>query len=528
MKRMLLVALLALSIGASGVTGQDKPKGASNRSHVVEVAKKIDRQLADKWASNRLARAEICDDAEFLRRARVDLIGEAPGLEEIEAFLADEDKEKRSKKIDEYVFGDRFSKFWGETLTNWTYGYVNADRSSRQILQDWFVEQIEKGMPYDALARQLISAKGSHKDEPPVNFIMRWLENGKPEELTKRVSKVFLGVKLNCASCHDHPFAKWKREHFYQFATFFMKTKWEQVGDDKDKDKYWRVMDDVKNAKASAYLPDGFKKPVNAIFLNGLAPQTDYLRDELAKLATADIQFARASANRFWAHFFGKGIVEPVDDFQEKNPAISPDLLNTVASQFIESRYDIRHLVRILCNSSAYQLTSKRPEIDDKKESKQDRFFTYQPLRLMHPGQIFGTIVASTRLNQAGRFKGNEKELSKLRNEFIKFIYASYEDEFIAPGEFALSTQQIMRIMTWNELYVGLYDSGGIVDHILSSAKDRDERVKKLFLALLCRAPTKTELELTRKIVPDDRADRQAYGQLGYALMQMNEYYFNH
>lgn len=525
MVRMLTLFLVGATLS---LQAQDKEKkGGANRSQVVEAAKKIDRLLADKWKSNGLAKSEVCDDYEFIRRAKIDIVGEAPTLEEVEEFVADTDRNKRANKIDEYVFSDRFNAFWGETLTNWTYGYVNADRSNRQMLMDWFVEQFEKNVPYDALVRSLIAAKGTHKEDPPVNFILRWLENGKPEELTKRVSKVFLGVKLNCASCHDHPFAKWKREHFYQFAGFFMKTKWKQVGEDQDKDKYWVVEDETKGAKASAYMPEGFKKPVTSIFLNGLAPQSDYLREELAKFATIDVQFARASINRFWAHFMGKGIVEPVDDFQEKNPAISVDLLDLLAAQFRDNRYDVRYLIRVICNSSTYQLTSKRPEVEEKKEAKQERFFTFQTLRLMQPAQIFDTIVASTRLNKAGRFK-EPKELNKLRNEFIKFIYASYEDEFIAPGEFALSTQQIMRIMTWNELYAGLNEGGGIVDAILAQAKTRDERVTKLFVALLCRPPTEKELELTKKIVSSDRADRSAYAQLGYSLMQMNEFYFNH
>jgi hypothetical protein len=524
MARVAFLGLAALSLIAAA---QDN-KSRVSRLNIVESARKIDRLLADKWRSNGLERAEPADDAEFLRRAKIDILGHAPDWEETEEFLADPDKEKRSKKIDEYVFSDRFATFWGETLTNWTYGYVNADRSDRPGLLAWFVEQVERNMPYDAIARKLVSAKGTHKEDPAVNFIIRWLENDKPEELTKRISKVFLGVKLNCASCHDHPFAKWKREHFYQFAGFFMKTKWKQVGEDQDKDKYWEVNDEIKGAKSFAYRPEGFKKPMMPLFLNGLGPSSDYLREELAKLMTADVQFARASINRFWAHFLGKGIVEPVDDFQEKNPAISPDLLNLIASHFAEHRYDIRTLARLIAHTAAYQLSSRRPPMEEKKESKQERFFTFQPLRLMQPGQIFDTIVSTTRLDRVGRHRDKPELLARLRHEFVRFIYQSYEDEFIAPGEFALSTQQIMRLMTWSELYLGLHEKDGIVDRILSKVQGRDERIRAVFLAILGRTPSEPELERVRKTIADERAGAPAYAQLAYALMQMNEFYFNH
>lgn len=522
---VLLPLLLPFSTSQAGpVPSQD-----TRRNTMIGHAKKIDRYLTSKWRTQRLVTADPASDHEFCRRVYLDLVGAAPTLEELESYIKNEAKDKAYELIDFLVSSERFDRHWGETFTNLFFGYRDGEHARRDDMLGWLTAAIKKNVPYHVMVRDLIGARGNTRDNKETSFVLRWLDNDTRQEITNRISKLFVGVKISCAACHDHPFAKWKRDHFYQLSTFFFRSKWTQVGENDDDDKYWTIEDDYKGARTISFVPPGFNKAVAPAFLSGLKPQSDNLREELGNLIIGDPQFVRASANRLWSLFFHRGIVDPPDDFSERNKPTAPDLLNMLTAKFVEFKFDLRSMVRMIAYTDAYQLSSRRPANDEKKETEAEELFAVRPLRVLLPNQIFDTIVAATRLDKTARFKDKPADLARMRRAFLEYAGPNYEDEFAPRGEMNFSMQQLIRLMTWKELYVGIEpDSGGIVSRVMAQERDRDKRIGMLYRSILSRPPSDKELEIARKFVEEQGDRGPAYSRLAFALIQTNEFFFHH
>lgn len=520
--RVLGVVSIAFLLGAPAASAL--PQDESTRRNLIkEEARKIDRYLRSKWRQKRIQPARPADDYEFLRRVYLDLTGTVPSPREIENFVRDPNPDKRYVLIDRLVGSEHFARHWAETLTNLFFGYTDGLRARREGLRRWLVDEIRKDTPYINIVRDLISASGDSRKDGPVHFVLRWLENNDRREITNRIAKLFVGVRISCAACHDHPFARWKRKDFYQLSTFFFRTKYRSVGEGKN--RYWVVEDDYKNARTTSYLPKGFRKPVGPVYLTGRPPRSDELRKELAVLLTDDRQFVYAAVNRIWSFFFHRGMVDPPDDFSNRNRPSTPDLLNRLAARFVDYRFSLRTMARVITYTEAYQLSSVRPDLPRGKRRLAGELFAVRPLRVLNPSQIFDTIAESTRLAETRRFSGNRAgDLGKLRQAFLKELGPNWEDEFAPVGELNLSIQQIIRLITWKELYLGLDPGqGGLVTQVLREARSPEERVRRIFLALLSRPPTSKEMERSVAFAED-----QGYDALGFAIMQTNEYFLNH
>jgi hypothetical protein len=527
--RVAVAASLAAAFAIPSASPSTVPSQDTRRNTMIGHAKKIDRYLASKWKSQRIAQADPAGDYEFCRRAYLDLVGAAPTIEELESYARNDAKDKAYELIDYLVASERFDRHWGETFTNLFFGYRDGEHARRDDMLAWLTAAVQRNMPYHLMVRDLIGARGNTRDNKETSFVLRWLDNDARQEITNRISKLFVGVKISCAACHDHPFAKWKRDHFYQLSTFFFRSKWTQVGENDDKDKYWTVEDDYKGARTISFAPPGFNKAVAPTFLSGLKPQGDNLREELGNLIVGDPQFVRASANRLWSMFFHRGIVDPPDDFSERNKPTAPDLLNMLTAKFVEFKFDLRTMVRMIAYTDAYRLSSLRPANEEKKEAEAEELFAVRPLRVLLPNQLFDTIAATTRLDKTGRFKDKPADLARLRRAFLEYAGPNYEDEFAPRGEMNFSMQQLIRLMTWKELYVGIEpDSGGIVSHVMAKARERDERIGMLYRSMLGRPPSERELEVSSKFVQEQGDRPPAYSRLAFALMQTNEYFFHH
>lgn len=523
-----ILGVLAAVVTMVGLGAQDR--GRPDRKLLpTQLSKKIDSIVHNRWLTLRLNPAPPADDYEFLRRVYIDVVGRAPTYDETLEFIKSNDKLKRERKIEQLIESEEFIEHWSDVWANFLYGYNNAERSDRGLLKDWLAEQLKNGTPYHKLVRELLTAKGKHTENKAANFILRWLENDRPDELIKRVSRVFLGIRLNCASCHDHPLDIWKQEHFYGMAAFFYRTTWRQIGKDDDPDKHWVVEDDYKNAKNIKYRPQGFTKAMGPTFLDGRPAASDMLREDFANMLVSNPQFARAIANRIWAHFFGRGIVDPMDDFTMKNKPVIPDLLDELAREFRENNFDFKYMVRSIANTKIYQQSSKLPpQKDDKTEAQAAQLWAHMPLKVLPPRVLFNTIAASTKLDHTDRFS-KARELNKLRNDFVRLLADNFEDEFADPREFNTSVQQLMRLMTWNDLYAGLAPGGGgIVTKILRDVPADKERIRHLYLAILVREPSEKEMQTCVQYLEKNGNSDAAYAEIGFALMNTSEFFFNH
>jgi len=423
----------------------------------------IDGLLARKWEEMGVRPAPLCDDAEFLRRASLDLIGRVPTLEELRTFVA---KPDRAAKIDELLASPDFPRFWSETWTAMLNGYASAFNSQRDGLRFWLEKKFRENAPYDRMSSELIGASGLSSVEGAVNFI---LHNSVDPAI--KISRTFLGIRLDCARCHDHPFDRWTQKDYEEMARFFLPLQKEELMAGNT-----RVRDNPDRAAGT--------KPR---FLTGAQPVTSRWREDLAYFITTSKPFARTFANRIWYHFMGRGIVDPPDDFSMKNKPSVPALLDFLAEEATRTKFDLRAMIRTICTSDAYRRSSRRDARDPRLES----VFAYRVLKPMTPEQLFDSLVAAL----------DGSEFKKRREAFIRtFVGRSFGEDFSNVWRYRETVQDVMTKLTLDP-------------------KTPDGSLDELYLRILSRAPNARERELCRGRAP---------AEIVFALANSNEFYFNH
>ena len=289
----------------------------------------VDSILTSAWAEKNVQPVPICNDEQYLRRITLDLAGRIATVEERTAFLENPD---RQGLIERLLSSTEFPAFWGELWTTHLFGY-EADNADRDTLAQWLQAQFRTNRPYDQIVEELLTSTGESAFNGPVNFLLRY-----PDEPVVKVSRAFLGVRLDCARCHDHPFDRWTQADFKRMNRFFEATERQDVS--------------ARNVRLVDVVPD-----VNADdrprFLTGAEPRTTRWRAEFALFLTRSRPFARNFVNRMWYHFLGRGIVHPVDAMQSQ--PWNQDLLDVLANRLVESKYDLKAVLEFIATSQAYQ-----------------------------------------------------------------------------------------------------------------------------------------------------------------------------
>jgi hypothetical protein len=363
------------------------------------LAAKIDRLLAEKWAEARVVPARPADDAEYLRRAWLDLVGKIPTAAEAREFLDDPAPDKRARLIERLLesptYTARATDLWRQLLLPEADTEGNA-RFAAPAFEAWLRKKVVEDVGYDRMVREILTAKLGARNASPLNSkaepspaAFYIAKEGKPENLAAGASRVFLGVRLECAQCHNHPFAKWKREEFWGLAAFFAGV--QKQGPD---DGYGAIRE-VANRRELA-IP-GTEKIVKASFLDGPPPTWKARaepREVLADWMTSpkNPYFAKAAVNRAWARFFGVGIVDPVDDMGGENVPAHPELLDELASQFASHDFELKFLIRAITATRAYGLTSAL----DRPEPTPPYLFSAMPVRGLSAGQLFSSLAQAT------------------------------------------------------------------------------------------------------------------------------------
>ena len=410
--RFCLLALLAV-IGV--------PAAARAADPADRIAAIIDKHLAADWAAAGVKPAAPVDDAEFCRRVYLDVIGRTPKVAETREFLDRTEPDKRAKLVDRLLMmPSHAAHFASVTRGAWLPQTVNNPFISNAgfVFENWLRTQFKENTPADVVARKIVSVpmrvnginnggnmrfvQGDGSD-PESNQIIGFYQanEAKPENLGAAVSRLFLGVKLECAQCHDHPFAPYSKEQFWEFAAFFADLNILPG----------RPADTAKGPQGDRNrltIPNT-EKQVVAKFFDGTDPNwsVDRIpRQELAAWLTSPKNpfFARNLANRMWAHFFGLGILDPVDEPGENNQPSHPALLEELGREFAAGGFDNRLLIRAITRSKAYQLTSKltHPTQADPKQ------FARMNLKGLTPAQLFDSLVAATGYREPAQFKNNQ------------------------------------------------------------------------------------------------------------------------
>lgn len=488
----------------------------------------IDELVYDKLKKLRIAPSELCDDATFLRRAHLDIIGILPKPEEVDAFQADLSTGKRERVIDELLnrpeFADLWVMKWGELLRvrsipeNANYfSYKNAF-----LYYNWLRDQLVRNVPIDQMVKDLLTASGGTFENPPASYYKIETDTLK---MAEDVAQVFMGMRVQCAQCHNHPFDRWTMNDYYSFAAFFS-----QVGRKRGEDPRETI---VFNRGSGEVTHPVAKKPMPPKFLGGELPDLKGKdrREVLAHwLASPDNPyFARNLANLVWAHFMGRGIIDPVDDVRISNPPSNPELLDKLAATFTEYRYDFKKLVRDICNSRTYQLSTRANE----SNAEDNTNFSHASVRRMRAEVLLDAINEVTE-NQE-KFQGLPRGARAVQiadgNETSYFLtaFGRAKRETVCSCEVVMepSLSQALHLLNGNTVNDKI-QSGGVVKRLLKAGKTAPQVVEDLYLRCLSRKPTAAEMSKLSGFLKEGAKQEQVLNDLFWSLLNSKEFLFNH
>jgi hypothetical protein len=512
--------------------GESASASASASEWDFRPANVLDELAAKQWRALGLAPSPPCTDAEFLRRAALDLTGTMPTAEEVAAFVADPAAGKRAALIDRLLARPEYASFfatkWADILRNQREGRDDLKGATYRF-HDWIRNARARNVPYDRFAREVLSASGTPETAPAVLWSRRLRT---PDAFVDDAAQVFLGMRLQCAKCHHHPLETWSQEDYYGFAAFFARVgrKGTTPGEGAGRGGeaiFTARSGEVRHPKTGAVLPPrGLGGAVVAV-----APGEDP-RAKLADWMTdpKNPYFARALANRYWAHFFGRGLVEPLDDLRLTNPASNPELLDALADSFVRSGYDLKALIRLITTSGLYGLSSAPNATNG---ADRQSFARAYPRRL--PAEVLHDAIAQVTGSPTG-FAGLPAgtRAIELPDESVA---STFLDTFGRPKrESACACERVtdaslgqsLLLLNSAEIQGKLAAGEGRAAALAKDPRPDAEKVEVLFLAAFARPPSSTERAAALDHVARDPQRRQeAYEDILWALVNAKEFQFN-
>ncbi|MEO6787544.1 MAG: DUF1549 and DUF1553 domain-containing protein, partial [Chthoniobacteraceae bacterium] len=516
------------------------PLGATVEN-LPKPANFIDDLVFAKLRSIGMPPSPECDDATFLRRVSLDIAGRVPTLDETRKFTADADPAKRDKLIDSLLgsaeYADFFANKWSALLRNKR--TKPADARGTFAFHSWIRDAMMANKPYDQFVREIVAASGVIEDNPPVAWYRQVKE---PQQQLEDTAQLFLGMRLQCAQCHHHPYEKWSQQDYYSFSAFFS-----QVGRKATTTKE-NEMIFHKRGVATAVN----KKTKQNMKPAGLgATPVDIAPDDDPRLALADWMsskdnpfFAKALVNRYWKHFFNRGIVEPEDDMRETNPPSNPELLDALAKHFVDSGYDMKSLIREITRSHAYQFSAMPNEFN--KNDRQN-FSRYYPRRL--PAEVLFDAVNQL-TNAPSSFPGlpsGTRAISLPDNSFnassyFLVVFGRPESSSACECERTqeASLAQCLHLLNAKDIQDKLSSNTGRTAQLAADPRGDEEKLRELYQIAYSREPDSAELSLARAHLEKPRkgtdgkpldpvsAKRQGYEDVLWAVLNTKEFLFNH
>lgn len=497
------------------------------------LAEKIDRHIVQRWTETTTEPAARADDAEFLRRVSLDLNGRIPSVAETRTFLRDQRSDKRERLVEQMLASSRyvvhFTNVWRMLLLPEA-GNNFQVRLQQGSFEAWLKQMLVRNAGYDEMARELVTLPiegGSEIDiflgGTPTPLAYYAAKEFKPENLAAGTARVFLGINVECAQCHNHPFADWKREQFWSYAAFFAGIKSRRTMD--------LILPEKEDKDKKELNIPGSDRIAQARFLDGKEPQWRYkdnARNTLAVWMTAQNNpyFARAAVNRLWAYFFGTGLLDPVEEMVGGDHRAShPELLDLLAHEFAAHHFDVKFLIRAIAASRTYQLTSARTS-----QSTEDRtLFARMPLRGLTAEQLFDSVAMATGYRDSGggddlfsSLFGNKRSArSKYLTRFANQTERSTETQTSILQALSLMNGTMIAAATSLERSETL---AAVVDVPFLST---EERIETLYLASLSRRPNAKELGRAVQFVRKG-SSKESFADLFWALLNSPEFIVNH
>ena len=486
----------------------------------------VDTLVNAKLKKLRIAPSGPCDDETFLRRAAIDIVGLPPTVEEYNRFLASTDPRKRAQWIDELLERKEFSEIWvskwAELLQVRTDPTRNVSQKAMFLYYNWLVDKLSKNTPMDEMVQELLSASGGTFKNAATNFYQLTNET---LPLTENVAQVFMGIRVQCAQCHNHPFDRWTQDDYYSFAAFFV-----QIGRKQGEDYRETIVFNSGGGEVSHPVGGRAMPPK---FLGGEVPDVRG-KDRRAVLAKwlaspRNPWFATSFANRVWAHFLGVGIVEPVDDFRVSNPASNPELLEALGKHFTDTKYNLKQLVRDICNSRTYQRSTHR----NQSNAGDDRNFAHALVRRIKAENLLDSISAVT--DTKDKFDGLPVGARAVQiadgtrsTYFLRtFGRATRETPCSCEVKMEPTLSQALHLLNGDTVNAKI-QQGGLIPKLIATRKFPEERITELYVRCFSRKPTSAELARLVPILSQEKDPSQALGDVFWALLNSREFLFNH
>ena len=502
--------------------------GWLNNNYADELAEKKFRALG-------LEPSPLCDDATFIRRAFLDAIGTLPKADKVQAFIASTDASKREKLIDQLlgltgdpqqdIYNDQYAAYW--TL-KWSDLIRNNSNSLGEqgmwSLHNWIKESFRVNKPFDQFVRELVTAKGSIFSNGPANYFRI---NNNSSALTESTAQLFMGVRLECAKCHHHPFEKYSQADYYQLSAFFSRVS------TKNSEEFGLFGGEtiviVRDAGEVNHPRNGKRMLPTPL---GGEPIDDPLdrRIPLAKWLTSaeNDLFAKSIVNRYVGYLLGQGLVEPIDDMRSTNPPSNIELMDALAKDFTTSGFDLKHLIRVIMTSRLYQLSSEPlPE-----NASDHRFFSHFRVKRLAAEPLLDAIDQVTGVQT--KFKS-----LPLGTRAIELPDAEYPNYFLntfaKPRRASVcecerpqyeNLSQALHTLNGDTLATKISDKAGRIAKLLEAQKPHEEIVVDLYLSALCRSPSEAELAASREFLADSASPQECYEDLLWALLNSKQFLY--
>jgi hypothetical protein len=501
------------------------PSGLQYEEQPFQPVNYIDELVAGKLKRLRLHPSGGCTDEDFLRRVSIDLVGQLPTVEEYQAFIADPDAEKRAHKIDELIARKEFTELWVAKWAEWLMMRSSQQVSYKSIVlyYQWLSDQIANNVPLDAMVRDLLSASGGTFKVPQTNFYQ--IESDRLK-VAENVAQIFMGMRIQCAQCHNHPFDRWTQNDYYNFAAFFA-----QIGRKAGEDAREIIVYNGGGGEVPHVVTGQNSPPA---FLGGgfaeIAPGQDrrvILANWLA--SPKNPYFATNFVNRLWQHFFGIGIVEPVDDVRVSNPASNPELLEAMAQRLTSTNYDFKGLVRDICLSKTYQRSTQRND----SNATDEKNFAHQNIRRIKAESVLDIISQVTTTKD--KFQG-----LPLGARAVQIADGSSSSYFLTT--FGRATRitacscevkmeptlsQALHLMNGDTVNTKI-QQGGVLAQLKEQGLDPAASIENLYIRCLGRKPTPEEQAALGPLFAEGSNPDQAMADVFWALLNSREFLFNH
>jgi hypothetical protein len=453
------------------------------------------------------------------------VIGLLPTSEEAQAFLADSSSDKRSTLIDQLLQRPEYAEFWGLKWGDLL--RVNGKKVSAagvHKFRRWIVDSIRQNKPYDEFVAELLAATGNTFNNPPANYYRTAADTN---DCTETTSQVFLGIRIQCAKCHNHPFERWTQDNYYGIAAFFNRVQRKKTTNADDLVIYLARAGEVTQPRTGKQL-----KPWLPLMGDlDLAGPDDRRTAFIEWLRSKDNPlFPQAGVNRIWGYLFGRGIVEPVDDFRASNPPSNAALLEALSKDFVDHGFDQKHVIRTILNSRTYQLSSRKNEFN----ANDTKYFSHATTRLLTAEQLLDAICQVTGVDE--KFKGlpggvraTQLPSPDVDNYFLK-VFGQPPREMACACERGSESNlsQALQMINGPLVHGKLREANNRFRKLVEAGKNDEEIVRELYVAALCRQPESAELEAAARHIAAQSDRLQGLEDVCWAILNAKEFLFQH